>query len=428
MDSTEAYARMAIVGGQAFMFYAEQGFSKAYKLDLNEEDLDIQVDNLRASISLFENGQYVTYPYDMELGRSLFQSLFGPVAPRLLAKRHLVFEPDGALLRLPINLLVADDESLSQYLARIEQPDGDPFDYTGVNWLGKKLEVSTAVSARAFNEAREIPNSRASRQYLGLGKNSPLTETVLTSSTRSGVADDNCQWPVNEWNKPISDAELHHAKSIIGEGGSQILTGKEFTDRTILNKSDIDQYRILHFATHGLVTAPKPSCPARPALLTSFHEENSDGLLSFDEIFDLKLDADIVILSACDTAGRASIAATREAGVSSGGGTALDGLVRSFIGAGSRSVLASHWPAPDDFKATERLIGGMFSKGQNLSVAAALKNSQIELMDDPNTSHPYYWSGFAIIGDGARPFLGSQDATDMASTDSGSGSGGTFPE
>lgn len=221
---------------------------------------------------------------------------------------------------------------------------------------------------------------------------------------------------MSEWNNPISDAELVQARSIIGQGGSEILTGKAFSDDQILAKSDISDYRILHFATHGLVTAPKPSCPAKPALLTSFGGEKSDGLLAFDEIFDMKLDADIVILSACDTAGKASIRATREAGVSSGGGTALDGLVRSFIGAGSRSVLASHWPAPDDFKATERLIGGLFDKGQGQSIASALRVSQKILMDDPTTSHPYYWSGFAIIGDGSRPFLPDGTGGDPSAT------------
>jgi CHAT domain-containing protein len=206
---------------------------------------------------------------------------------------------------------------------------------------------------------------------------------------------------------------LVQARSIVGRGNSEIITGAAFSDDQILAKSDISNYRILHFATHGLVTAPSPSCPAKPALLTSFGKGNSDGLLSFDEIFDLKLDADIVILSACDTAGKASIRATREAGVSSGGGTALDGLVRSFIGAGSRSVLASHWPAPDDFKATEKLIGGLFSGGKGKSVATALRNSQIKLMNDPVTSPPYYWSGFAIVGDGARPFLPDGKSADV---------------
>src|SRR5690606_7251004 len=166
----------------------------------------------------------------------------------------------------------------------------------------------------------------------------------------------------------------------------------------------------IHFATHGLVTAPRPACPARPALITSFGGADSDGLLTFQEIFDLKIDADLVILSACDTAGAASVAATREAGLS-GGGNALDGLVRSFIGAGGRSVIASHWPAPDDFDATQRLIGGLFAVDEGTSVADALWATQMRLMDDKQTSHPYYWAGFAIIGDGGQTLLQHGAAT-----------------
>ena len=195
------------------------------------------------------------------------------------------------------------------------------------------------------------------------------------------------------------------ASSTIGRDSSTLLTGGAFTDTAVKERGDLSDYRIIHFATHGLVTAPKPSCPARPALVTSFGDKDSDGLLTFQEIFDLKLDADLVILSACDTAGAASVAATREAGVASGGGSALDGLVRSFIGAGGRSVIASHWPAPDDFDATKRLIGGLFAAPQGESVADALWTTQSQLMNDQQTSHPYYWAGFAIIGDGAQPLL-----------------------
>ena len=127
--------------------------------------------------------------------------------------------------------------------------------------------------------------------------------------------------------------------------------------------------------------------------------------MSFGEIFDLKIDADVVILSACDTAGQASAFATQEAGLRTGGGTALDGLVRAFIGSGGRSVIASHWPAPDEFNATGRLISGLFT-ARNISVAEAMRQAQTALMDDADTSHPFYWSGFAVVGDGARQFLG----------------------
>jgi len=419
MQADEAYVRMAIAGNRIYMFYASLDEAKAYRVDLRPDDLDIKVDQLRASISTFENGQYVTYPFDIETSRELYKLLFSPISAELQSTDHLIFEPDGAMLRLPINLLVADDKSVSDYLTRIEEPDGDTFDFRDVNWLGKKTNVSTAVSARAFTDARQAPISTASREYLGMGKNTPVTNNVKVASVRSSTAgpDANCQWALSEWNKPIADDELYQARSIIGQNQSTLLTGNEFTDDRIKSKSDISDYRILHFATHGLVTAPNPSCPAKPALLTSFGGEESDGLLAFDEIFDLKLDADIVILSACDTAGKASIQATREAGVSSGGGTALDGLVRSFIGAGGRSVLASHWPAPDDFDATERLIGGLFSDGKGISVAQALRVSQLKLMEDASTSHPYYWSGFAIVGDGERPFLLNDQAAQAISND-----------
>jgi CHAT domain-containing protein len=127
--------------------------------------------------------------------------------------------------------------------------------------------------------------------------------------------------------------------------------------------------------------------------------------LSVREIFDLKLDADVVILSACDTAGSATAAVSREAGIATGGNYALDGLVRAFVGAGARSVVASHWPVPEQYDATKRLIGGMVSAQPGQALADALEQSQLKLMDDARTSHPFYWAAFIILGDGAKPLV-----------------------
>ena len=149
----------------------------------------------------------------------------------------------------------------------------------------------------------------------------------------------------------------------------------------------------------------------RPALVTSFAPDGSDGLLSFREIFDLKLDADVVILSACDTAGSATAAVSREAGIATGGNYALDGLVRAFVGAGARSVVASHWPVPDDYDATKRLVGGLVNARPGQALAGALGEAQQKLMDDPKTSHPFYWAAFIILGDGAKPLIPLQQAS-----------------
>src|SRR5206468_8121576 len=181
--------------------------------------------------------------------------------------------------------------------------------------------------------------------------------------------------------------------------------GDQFTDTGVEARGDLDQYRILHFATHGVVTARAAKCAAQPALLTSFGGVGSDGLLTFKDIFDLHLDADLIVLSACDTAGKASLAATEQAGLSSGGDVSLDGLVRAFVGAGGRLVVASHWPVPDDYNATLRLITGLFSATPGTPTATALRLSQRQLMDDVNTSHPFYWAAFAAIGDGEIPVI-----------------------
>lgn len=404
----EAYLKTAIVGDTIYMIYATPTTATAYRSPLGAAALDRKVDALRNSISVVENGQYLTYPFDVTLARELYVELIQPVQDRLASGvAHLIFEPDGGLLRLPITLFIGDQAGVDAYNKRLASPGADEFDFTGLAWLGKTIDVSTAVSARGFRDVRNVAPSVAPRQYLGLGSNLPVskfTQITTTRSVRSENAID-CNWPLAVWDRPISPRELNTASKIIGQSTSDVITGGAFTDTALIARDDLSQYRILHFATHGLVAAPRPECPARPALLTSFGTGDSDGLLSFQEIYDLRLDADLVILSACDTAGKATVAATREIGLTVGGGAALDGLVRAFVGAGGRAVIASHWPAPDEYDATERLISGLFDAPAGTSVVRALRLAQNKLMDETATSHPYYWADFSVIGDGAQPVL-----------------------
>jgi CHAT domain-containing protein len=381
--------------------------AKAAKLRASPRDLDISVGKIRHSIVYFDDdGVPATEPFDLVEARKLYEILFGPFDTPLDGVTNLIFEPDGALLQLPPNLLVTDQASVTAYTARSRR--ADPYDFTGVKWLGRDRDVTTAVSPRSFVDVRQIPPARGEYAYLGLGENAVPDRIASFLSVSAPPPADNCAWPPEVWEKPISPAELFLASSIVGRDKSQVITGAAFSDTAILQRTDLTRYRVIHFATHGLVTAPRPECPARPALLTSFGPGDSDGLLTFKEIYDLRLDADVVVLSACDTAGAATIEATREAGITSGGNFALDGLVRAFVGAGARTVVASHWPVPDDFNATQRLILGLFNAPRGTAVSAALRRTQRELMDQAATSHPYYWSAFAVVGDGERAMLSAQ--------------------
>lgn len=399
----EAYVKVVNLDRETFVVYATRTEATAFRARINPAQMEKAVDELRASIAINQGGEILTFPFEIAKSRDLYTRLFGPIGDKLPAHKHIVFEPDGALLRIPMNLLVTDDASVTRYAENVAS-GGDEYDFRGTAWLGRNTEISTSVSPSAFRDVRAAKKSGGSKPYLGLGQNEPITAAVASGNgTRSVMAaGDDCQWAPSVWANPISSAELYAAAARFGgtEGGaSEVIARADFTDEAIKQKTDLKDYRIVHFATHGLVTAPKPECPPRPALLTSFGGESSDGLLTFAEIFSLQLDADLVVLSACDTAGSATVGATREAGVSSGGDFALDGLVRAFVGAGGRTVVASHWPVPDDYNATERLISGLLS-GTGDATAEALRKSQIGLMDDADTSHPFYWSAFAIVGDG----------------------------
>ncbi|MGN6499900.1 MAG: CHAT domain-containing protein [Tsuneonella sp.] len=392
----EAYYKLMTVGGQAYALWVTPEGTQSFAVEGGVDGLQDDVRAVRDSIAVDENGQIVTYPFDIARAHTLYTKLFGPVSGQLAKVHHLIFEPDGPMLQLPPEVLVTSDKSVADYQARQKKPKADAYDFRGTDWLARGREVSISVSPRGFMDVREIAPSKAQRAYLGVGSNAVPDQRPVAA-----VADQ-CSWPLANWQHPIKPDELFAARNELGQGMSEVITGPAFTDTALLADPTLDQYRVLHFATHGLVTAPKPSCPARPALITSFGGQGSDGLLSFGEIFDLKLDADLVILSACDTAGMATVSASREAGIVTGGNYALDGLVRAFVGAGARSVVASHWPVPDDYSATKRLITGMLEAKQGESLGDSLAAAQEQLMDQAETSHPYYWGAFIILGDAAR--------------------------
>jgi CHAT domain-containing protein len=402
----EAYYRMTIVGDQVYALLITPAAAHSKKLDVTASQLADQVKALRETISTVENGQRMTYPFDVALSHQMYGELFGLFATDVAAAKHLIFEPDGAMLRLPPNVLVMDQASVDSYAQRAKASDDAEFDFRGIQWLGRDRDISTSVSPRSFAQLRNAPPSAGKKEYLGLGENTP--PSAASEALIPAAADRDCALPISSWAHPVSAKELEVASSILrayDPGGVQVVTKDAFTDTALESRGDLDQYRILHFATHGVVTSRAAKCPAQPALLTSFGGSGSDGLLTFKEVFDLRLDADLIILSACDTAAQASTAATQQAGLGTGGDVALDGLVRAFVGAGGRLVIASHWPVPDDYNATQRLITGLFSAPPGTPTVTALRMSQRQLMDDVNTSHPFYWSAFAAVGDGEIPVI-----------------------
>ena len=229
----EAYYKLMVVGDDAYAIFVTPAAARAFRVGTTAANLEHEVDGLRATISTVENGQQITYPFNVELAYQLYGELFGPVQADLAGVRHLIFEPDGAMLRLPPNVLIMSRAGIDAYEARSRQPGNDGFDFRGVEWLGRARDISTAVSARAFRDVRRAPPSRAREEYLGFGHNQPVGAFLGASGTRGASARDDCSWPLLAWNRPISADELYIAKRAIAAetpGGGEVVTGAAFTD------------------------------------------------------------------------------------------------------------------------------------------------------------------------------------------------------
>ena len=353
----EAYYKMTVVGDRVYALLATPKSARAVRIDASAKDLQGEVDSLRETISTVEDGKRQTFPFDVGLARKLYVQLFQPFDADLAGVRQLVFEPDGAMLRLPPNLLIASDAGMDAYRKRAEAGADAEFDFTGLQWLGRDRDVTTSVSARALPRrplgARGHCPARISRpgqQCAGSGVVAARQPRLRASAERLGAPD---------LGQGVADRARHACRGRPDARPDRHRRGVHRQCRQ--GPHDLDQYRVIHFATHGIVTPPQARCPAQPALLTSFGGPGSDGLLTFREIFDLqprRRPGDPFGLRhreqgehRRDPRGRYGYRRRRRA---------------RWAGArvrrrGGRTVLASHWPVPDDYNATQRLITGLFS-------------------------------------------------------------------
>ena len=297
----------------------------------------------------------MTYPFDVALSHQIYGELFAPFAAELAAVEASDLRArrrDAPAADQPAGHRPGVGRHLCQARGgrrrcRVRLPRHELV-------RPRPRHLDGGLARAPSRSCAALRRRRASKEYLGLGENTPPAasaaahgpghrrprlhpaDVVLGASDLGAGAAGREQYPRSL--RP-ERASRSSPRTISPTPGSKRAATSAITGSSISRP-----------------TAWSPSraakCAAQPALLTSFGGDGSDGLLTFREIFDLHLDADLVILSACDTAGKASAAATQQAGLSTGGDVALDGLVRAFVGAGGRLVIASHWPVPDDFNAT----------------------------------------------------------------------------
>ena len=378
----------------------------AYEIVISVESAEEEVRELRKPI----DGEFLL-AFDLERGHELFKTLFGPAQGKIKDAKHLIVVPTGPLMSLPFNVLLTEE-----YTDEIQivgsTPEEAYFDYSKVAWLGKQTGITTGVSISSFFIGRKVPASSAPKPFRGFGdfKQFGQNDDIVTRIAQQRGLPESCKVSVqalgllNELEG--TKAELEKVQAALGISGEDVVLGNDFTD-SALKRSKLSDYRVLHFATHGLL-AQDPECLPEPGLVTSLAPDG-DTLLEASEIVDLRLDAELVVMSACDTSAGAAQGDEGRTGfrdVGGGyaaGGESLSGLARSFFYAGARNILSTHWSVDDN--ATQELMVGFYeavAEDAEISIAEAMRKSQEKQIEAGQLSHPFFWAPFATIGDGAR--------------------------
>ena len=174
---------------------------------------------------------------------------------------------------------------------------------------------------------------------------------------------------------------------LFAEGHGDVRT-KDAATKSAVEGADLASFRVIAFATHGLLAAESPT--GEPALVMTPTLGLDDGLLTATEIAGLKLDADLIVLSACNTA----------APLLGYGADGLSGLARAFFHAGARAVLVSHWPV--DAQATRTLMR-LLASSRMEGAAVAFNRAAQALRNQPGFAHPAFWAPFDLVGQGEDP-------------------------
>ncbi|QMW23346.1 CHAT domain-containing protein [Sandaracinobacteroides saxicola] len=367
------------------------------------------------------DGRVIPLVYDVESAFALKEALLGPADSLLNGATTLVTEPSGPMTQLPFGVLVADKASVDAFAESVKLNSRD---YSRVRFVAGAYRIDTAVSPRSFVIGRTQTPTRAQYSYLGLGNHARPTPTELAALPNRGAFAGRCAVRADALRagfaamKSIGAAELATAAKVMG-ADAKVVQQDAFTDSALDDGKGLGgtlrDFAVVHFATHGLKEG-ELDCDSPPALITSIAETgDSDGLLSFEEIAGLSMDANLVVLSACNTAAQTTASRASGSGFRARPGQAatLNGLVRAFLVAGSRAVLTTHWAIPDSFRARDgrqvaastALVGTLFEAGVKGGMGDALKTAQTTMIANVDTSHPYYWGAFMLVGDGSRSML-----------------------
>jgi CHAT domain-containing protein/Tfp pilus assembly protein PilF len=341
-----------------------------------------EVEALRAVIT--SRPQRSDFEKQIKHSRKLFRDLVQPAGKLLAGKQRIIIVPSGILHYLPFEVLLTKGEEKA--LATMT-PARLPY-------LLRDYAISYVPSAAVLANLRNRPStSTAGKSFLAFAD--PVYEDQtesppgLNQSNLSDAFGDQMPWRLARLIE--SRREVEQISALFPKDQVSLLLREQASEENAKTAGRFNQFRFVHFATHGLLNEEKPS---HSGLILNLHsqknsasEQFEDGLLQAYEIFNLKLNAELVVLSGCETGLGKEVK-----------GEGLVGLTRAFFYAGTPSLVVSLWKVQD--RSTADLMLNLYREiGRTQSKAEALRQAKLRLIQQNRYADPYYWASFVLTGD-----------------------------
>jgi len=359
-DATSALLEYTVADDNTYLFAVTRAGVKAeaevrvYTLPIKREEIAKLTEALRRQLGARDLGFRAS-------ARRLYQLLLKPAQAQLRGKTNLIIAPDDKLWELPFQALLADDN----------------------RYVLEKSAVSYAPSLTVLREMAKARRRGAENSHMGLlAFGNPALGEETTARAALVVRDEKLD-PL-----PEAEAEVKGLGRLYGAARSKIYVGAEAREERV--KNEAGEFQVLHFATHGVLN---DTAPMYSHLVLAQGDKNEDGLLEAWELMEMDLRADLVVLSACETArGRY------------GAGEGMIGLTWALFVAGVPSTVVSQWNVEsastrDLMLNFHRQLRAPAAKAK-VTKAEALRQAALNVMKNPETSHPFYWAGFVLVGDG----------------------------
>ena len=382
LDEQTALLEYTLGAEGSYLFVVSRDSIHSYRLPQASE-INPLVEDVRRALShpgRRSIGRYV------RAARQLYEALIAPAAAVLSDKKRLLIAPDRALYYLPFEILLDD-------MPRT----GGRADYRALPYMVRRWAISYIPSASVLSSLRKKrfvtergEDLSARKEIVAFGDPVYALKDANQSpdAGRAGQIIRSLFGPEERWDlQRLRDS----GREVAGIANSYkpeevaLYLGEQASEENVKASRHLRNARRIHFAAHGFISERRPQHSG--LVLTLSEQSKEDGLLQVYEIFDMKLSAELVVLSACRTGLGKEVH-----------GEGVMGLMRAFMYAGASSVVVSQWQVAD--RSTADLMVKFYKRMNGpLDKTEALRGAKLEMIESDLYSHPYYWAPFVLVGE-----------------------------